>query len=779
MTSLGFSSEAVVRASLSLASSLNRIDGDANVAFANPDIVALNDGSAAVLYTVLGAAVDGEDTLVQMVDETGAVSGDPFALSGFGYEVDWSESIAERQAVALNNGGFSVVYHTDSSVVIDGERNHVFLAIFDEDGTRVVDDIFVNQNDIDDIHENVDIAVLEDGNIVVGYSDQFNSNSEPSAVFAIYSEEGAEIVAPTAAFDVGQFLPQDGISGRELDVKLAALDDGGFVVLVGDPAVNGGGFTRVFGADGTPTSEAVESSLVAEGVNSNNLWDRPQLDVVATGTGGFALQVKTTGISNEDDFAYEYYDADGNAVIGSIVVDDDVSQGSENNLTKDPVIFDIPGEGFGQIWLQNAGFGNTQVRLNTFGETGEARASDLAIITTRLTDGGGFTIEDRISDAKAVGLPNGNIVVVYLASNSVGLQEFDADGVAVSETAWVYDQRGEDLSADLRSGSTSFELEVLANGDVMVTFEGFAPGIGSSNIDVLTAVVTTSASGDIDDGDGSTANADFLRAGAGSDTITGGDGDDQIFAGPDDDDGDRFLGENGNDVVGGGAGNDTLFGGDGGDTLFGGIGNDTLDGDDDLAGTDFLWAGPGDDLVDGDDGDDNLGGGAGDDTLNGGAGNDIIYGGRGDQNDTGVNDVINGGAGADEVYAGVGNDSVTGGNGTELLFSGAGEDTVSGGGGADTIWGGGGDDSFTGDGGNDTFGFAAGNGNDTITDFTLSDDILLFSGVAANFAIRQDVIAAATVQNGGVLIDTGAGTSVFLEGLSLADLNTIILSFDS
>lgn len=305
------------------------------------------------------------------------------------------------------------------------------------------------------------------------------------------------------------------------------------------------------------------------------------------------------------------------------------------------------------------------------------------------------------------------------------------------------------------------------------------------------------------------AGNDTLRGDGDADVSYGGDGDDRIWAGATDDGGDFAIGGAGNDIAAGGKGDDLLVGGgmdegdsrqlltgatsnsdEGGqDTLYGGLGNDTLIGGgwDDGAVDDngrydageevvsnpdanMAWAGAGDDLVFGAAGADALGGGAGDDSLNGGDGHDTLYGGQGDGTDTGVNDVIDAGAGNDFVYAGGGADSLLGGAGDDNLFSGAGNDTVDGGDGDDTLWGGAGDDTFTGGEGADTFIFAAGHGADTVTDFNIAADALRLTNTTTNFTSLSDVEAAATEQEGGLLIDLGGGDSLFLQGLSVSDL---------
>jgi len=312
-----------------------------------------------------------------------------------------------------------------------------------------------------------------------------------------------------------------------------------------------------------------------------------------------------------------------------------------------------------------------------------------------------------------------------------------------------------------------------------------------------------------------TSAAEVLRGGTYGDVIAAGAGNDQIWAGSGDRSADTFIGGAGSDILGGGAGNDLLIGGeasdgpkhhllqtngdtsvDGADVLYGGAGNDTLVGgswNDSLVddnghfdhgeaitgghASNQIWAGSGNDLLYGDNGTDALGGGSGDDTIHAGDGEDILYGGKGDAGAAGLNDILAGESGDDTVYGAGGNDSVSGGDGGDLLYGGAGDDTLTGGTGADTLWGSAGDDMLTGGSGADRFAFTGASGNDSITDFDLSDDTLYFTNTAASLASAADVIAAAVgaSENGesGVSIDLGGGNSVFIAGLSLADLGNV------
>ncbi|MBH8564824.1 cadherin-like domain-containing protein [Nostoc sp. CENA67] len=127
---------------------------------------------------------------------------------------------------------------------------------------------------------------------------------------------------------------------------------------------------------------------------------------------------------------------------------------------------------------------------------------------------------------------------------------------------------------------------------------------------------------------------------------------------------------------------------------------------------DYLTGTVGNDIINGGNGNDTIYGGAGSDSLNGDNGNDILYG----------DGLMDGGAG---------NDTLNGGNGDDTLYGGGGSDYLIGGNGNDLLYGGTGSDILTGNNGNDIFAFTAGEGTDTITDFTKGQDkIGLYGGLS-------------------------------------------------
>lgn len=128
-----------------------------------------------------------------------------------------------------------------------------------------------------------------------------------------------------------------------------------------------------------------------------------------------------------------------------------------------------------------------------------------------------------------------------------------------------------------------------------------------------------------------------------------------------------------------------------------------------------------------------------------------------------------GGAGEDTILAG-------GGKGNDVLYDNAqtglyGGDRMIGGNGQDVLHIGGGDDTASGGAGDDTFVFFGNRGNDMITDFEAinPDEVIDLSAIAAIENLAE-LRAAVSQQGQDVLIDTGNGNSILLEGVNQNDL---------
>lgn len=277
---------------------------------------------------------------------------------------------------------------------------------------------------------------------------------------------------------------------------------------------------------------------------------------------------------------------------------------------------------------------------------------------------------------------------------------------------------------------------------------------------------------------------DIMAGGNGNDEISGNSGHDEI-SGNDGDD--QLYGHSGDDTLNGGAGNDRVDGGSGDDELYGGAGSDIMLGG---SGVDYIDGGSNNDTISAGSGDDRLVGGSGNDTLNGNSGDDLIEGGTGSDTLNGHSgvDTLIGGSGRDKLIGGGGDDDLDGGNHNDRLYGGSGNDSMEGGAGNDYLTGGSGDDSLSGGLGKDKLIGGSGSdqfvfkdvegdvGRDTIYDFSMDEDSLLFSGFD-HLQSFEDFLTAASQDGSKVHVELSESECVYLRNCDLNDFQNDMLFF--
>ena len=209
----------------------------------------------------------------------------------------------------------------------------------------------------------------------------------------------------------------------------------------------------------------------------------------------------------------------------------------------------------------------------------------------------------------------------------------------------------------------------------------------------------------------------------------------------------RLQSNTGDDVLRGGAGADTLLGGTGNDFLIGGPGDDFLDGGGgfDISSYEDASSGVTVDLTT----PSNSRGAAAGDVLISIEG---VVGSR-------YGDILRGDANANYLRGGDGNDSLQGG---------AGDDTLQGGRGFDKMIGGTGADRFL---------FAAGDGDDTISDFRHGEDMISLARSAFGFNAIQGEERALTSADADFITKGSAATSG--KATFFWNAATGVLSFDA
>jgi Ca2+-binding RTX toxin-like protein len=577
--------------------------------------------------------------------------------------------------------------------------------------------------------------------------------------------------------------------GSVVELSDVEAGTGGFVIngvseydrsgisVSGAGDVNGDGFDDlIVGASGDgPNGPNSGASFVVFGKTDGSVVE---LSDVEAGTGGFVIN----GVS-EYDFAGSSVSGAGDVNgdgFGDLIVGAESDDPNGPNSGASFVVFGKTDGSVVELSDVEAGFGGFVINGVSVGDFAGVSVSGAGDV-----NGDGF--DDLIVGAYRDD-PNGrnsgaSFVVFGKSDGSVvelsdveagtggfvinGVSEYDHSGVSVSGAG---DVNGDGFD-DLIVGARSDDPNGGASGASFVVFGGemVAPAnpVGGPGDDTLTGgdqgdILRGAGGNDVLRGlDGS----DSLYGGDGLDTLLGGDGSDQIYAGRGNDligggaDNDFILADTGNDTVYASFGNDTASGGDGNDQIFGWIGDDLLygnEGDDTLLGQD------GNDTLVGQDGNDQIEGGDGQDLVGGGEGNDLIWGGDGD-------DVLYAAIGHDTVNGGEGNDQLFGWSGNDQMQGGAGADVLLGQAGSDTLDGGLNNDTLSGGSEADTFVFILNSGDDRITDFEDTVDLIDLTAFGTSYAAMQSAIS--DDGSGGALInldDMGGSGSIHVLGTARA-----------
>ncbi len=173
----------------------------------------------------------------------------------------------------------SITAFADSSYVItytagSGADTDIVARVVSSSGTVGAQFDIDNQTDNRDMSE---VATLANGNFVVTYVDEISGSGTDTGVsYAVFSSAGAQVVAPA-------IVPGGDGVGLETDPDVAALRNGGFVVVWTDPDLGTNDIrASLLNSNGTP----ILSDFL---INTTTAGDQNEASVVALADGGFLV----------------------------------------------------------------------------------------------------------------------------------------------------------------------------------------------------------------------------------------------------------------------------------------------------------------------------------------------------------------------------------------------------------------------------------------------------------------------------------------------------------
>src|SRR5262245_42834757 len=745
----------------------------------DPKIATLADGRFVVtwrdvhVYPYEGGDDPSVSVKAQIFNADGTPSGTEFLVN-----TTTLNTQENAEVVGLSDGRFVVVWQDYSGTGGDHLSYDVRGKVFNADGSKAGDEIFVNTTTVGEQYYPT-IAALTDGGFAVAWwhNNQTTWPWEAKVFVQIFNEDG------TRRGD--EFVANATDTGGQHTPAMAALPNGQFVVVWagGTPAGIGTGsdiFAQVFNADG---SRAGDKLLVNTTVTDMQGWP----SVAALGDGRFVVSWDDRSASPDDPsesaVRAQIVDPRASAITfegtsatdqyGGTIFDDTLNGQAANDL-----LFAAPGndtlDGGDGDDLLDGGTGAD----NLYGGSGSDTASyanAVSDVTVSLAAGAG-------TDGEAAGDVLAGIENVIGSSFDDALTG-DAGANMLAGGAGADTLNGLDGDDELAGGDGADTLDGGAGSDtasyaasrvaVIANLEAGAGASGDAAGDRLVNLENLSGS----------AFDDTLIGDGNANTLAGGGGHDQLDAGAGDD---TLDGQDGDDLLLGGLGADRLSGGAGNDTasyanasaavvvsLATGLGSgsdaqgDTLSDVENVIGSVFA------DTLTGDGKDNILAGAAGADQLNGGAGSDTASYASAAAAVT-VSLASGSCSGSDaqgdvlisiENLTGSGfNDTLVGDNSANVLAGGEGADLLNGGGGVDTA-------SYVDSAAGVTVSLITGTGSGAAAEGDVLVQMENVSGSAFNDTLIGDPSANVLIGGDGTdVINAGAGDDFLVGGAGDDDI---------
>ena len=342
------------------------------------------------------------------------------------------------RVIKLASGGFLLVW-VDLSQVNSEAWYDVRAQIFDAAGNKVGGEILVNADTLN-FQSNPDAVGLPNGNFVIAWE------SRPGNDFGAAPDIKVQIFDAAGARVGGEFLANTDTAGHQYSPKIAAMQNGGFAIIWGEPGLLAG---QLFDSAG-----AAVGGEFTFGASSSGGYELTALTgggMVATwGEGSRIIKVQMFG-------------ADGAKSGPEIVVD----VYADPQFT--PSVGSLTTGGFVVTWTSyyEDGYGRG-IKAQMFDAAGNEVGGEFVVNTSYVGE------QDNSS---VVGLPGGGFLISWnddmatLSGSVVRAQAFNADGTRSGAEFQVHQ------TADIAGPNHNQpSLALLNSGDVVVAWHGSGPG---------------------------------------------------------------------------------------------------------------------------------------------------------------------------------------------------------------------------------------------------------------------------------------------------------------
>ena len=243
----------------------------------NQDVAVLDDDRFVVTWqspsTSGSGDGNGDGILARIFDATGAPVAGQFVVN--------TETVSTQGVPAithLNDGGFLITWESFSSGgTADGNAYGIFGQRYDASGAAVGGEFQINTSTRSNQRE-VDVAVLEDGNLIVTWTDDVADLSQGGVFATIIAADGTPVT--------DEFRVNDQRISTQNTPSVAALDTGGFVIAWTDFNGTDGSGQGVFAQQYNAAGARIDSQFQ---VNTTFSGTQNQPVVEALPGGGFVV----------------------------------------------------------------------------------------------------------------------------------------------------------------------------------------------------------------------------------------------------------------------------------------------------------------------------------------------------------------------------------------------------------------------------------------------------------------------------------------------------------
>ncbi|MCP5155360.1 MAG: tandem-95 repeat protein [Ectothiorhodospiraceae bacterium] len=393
-------------------------------------VASLADGGYVIVWHSNGQDGDAGGVFAQRYTDVGVIAGPEF-------QVNTEELLVQDEPVVagLAGGGFVVVWTGQSSSTIfgDGNGDGVFAQVFGASGLPVGGEFRVNSQTSSNQNEPA-VTALVGGGFVVTWTSVASGTAGDGSGLGVF---GQRYDASGTALG-GEFRVNTQVSSNQSDSAVAALGDGGFLVVWTS-------FTSGTAGDGSGDgvfAQRYDASGVAVGgefqVNTTTASTQDEPAVAGLDDGGFVVVWTSLNQDGSSEGVYaQRYDAAGATVDTEFRVNTTALSNQ-----RDAAVVGLDNGGFVVVWADDSG---------ADGSSTGVRGQEFAANNDRVD--GEFQVNTEFSGVQeqpaVAALPGGGFVVSFTSQTSATAGDGSNDG--------VFHQMFGDPALFVRQGNPSLE----------------------------------------------------------------------------------------------------------------------------------------------------------------------------------------------------------------------------------------------------------------------------------------------------------------------------------